>query len=89
MIWNYYFNDLGVIYYIAFLFGPGFFFSKLTTSLFKGSLTLLYNLKLISQIHSYFLLNKCKNLLNCKRFSHFPTKNNVVFAYVVGIYLTS
>ena len=30
---------------------------------------------------------KCKNPLQCKGFSHFSTKNNSVFAYVVGIYL--
>ena len=42
--------------------------SKLTTSLVNVSLkfkTLIY------QIHCYFLLEKCENLLQCKRFSHF------------------
>ena len=43
-----------------------------------------------TKIHCYFLLEKCENLLQCKRFSHFSnkktkdshiilTKNNSVF----------
>ena len=41
---------------------------------------------LILQIHCYFLLEKCENLLQCKRFSHFSKKkNNSIFDIVVGI----
>ena len=65
---------------------------------------MLFNVSLkfkmvILQIHFHFLLEKCENLLHCKRFSHFsalqkiltffPTKNNSVFDDIVGIYLTS
>ena len=43
---------------------------------------------LILQIHCYFLLEKCENLLQCKRFSHFSNKTDSVFDNVVSIYLT-
>ena len=38
-----------------------------------------------------FLLIKCENPLQCKGISRFiiKKKNNIVFAYVVGIYLAS
>ena len=58
--------------------------SKLTTSLVNVSLKFK---TLILQIHCYFLLEKCENLLQCKRFSHFSNKNNSVFDNVVSIYL--
>ena len=45
--------------------------SKLTTSLVNVSLRFK---TLILQIHCYFLLEKCENLLQCKRFSHFSNK---------------
>ena len=45
--------------------------SKLTTSLVNVSLKFK---TLILQIHCYFLLEKCENLLQCKRFSHFSNK---------------
>ena len=49
--------------------GPGC--SKLTTSL----VNILFNFQtLIFQIHCYFLLKKCENLLHCKRLSHFSNK---------------
>ena len=35
--------------------------------------------QLHNQTHCYFLLEKCENLLHCKKISHFPTKNNIVF----------
>ena len=44
------------------------------------SLTLLLSpefvnyISLLKQIHCYFLLKKCENPLQCKRFSHFLTK---------------
>ena len=41
----------------------------------------------ILQIHCYFLLTKCENPLQASHI--FSTKINSVFAYVVGIYLTS
>ena len=61
--------------------------SKLTTSLVNVSLKFKM---LILQIHCYFLLEKCENLLQCNaKDSHiFPTKNNSVFDHVVCIYLT-
>ena len=54
--------------------------SKLTTSLV---------IKVSLNLHRYFLLKKCENLLHCKRFSNFPTKNINVFDKVVSVYLTS
>ena len=65
--------------------------SKLTTSLVNVSLKFK---TLILQIHCYFLLEKCENLLHIfptsAKDSHiFPTKNNSVFDNLVGIYLTS
>ena len=59
---------------------PGPSCSKLTTSLVNNSLKFQ---TFIFQIHYYFLLIKCENPL------HFVNKNNSVFAYVVGISLTS
>ena len=50
---------------------PGAGCSKLTTSLVNVSLK-LKTLKL--QIHCYILLEKCENLLQCKRYSHFSNK---------------
>ena len=47
---------------------PGPSCSKLTTSLVNVSLKFQ---TLILQIHCYFLLKKCENPLQCKRFSHF------------------
>ena len=67
---------------------------KLTTLLVNVSLKFK---TLILQMHCYFLLEKCENLLHlekcenllqCKRFSHFSNKNNSVFDNLVGIYLT-
>ena len=56
--------------------------SKLTTSLVNVSLKFQM---LISQIHQYFLLKKCKKLA-----SHiFSTKNISVFGYKVVKHLTS
>ena len=55
--------------FIAKLSGAGC--SKLTTSLVNVSLKFKM---LILQIHCYFLLEKCENLLHCKRFSHFSNK---------------
>ena len=52
--------------------------SKLTTSLVNE--TLKFQM-LISQICQYFLLKKCKKLLQCKSFSHFFNKNINVFGY--------
>ena len=40
-------------------------------------------------MHCNFLLEKCENLLQCKIFSHFPTKSNSVFDNILGIYLMS
>ena len=60
-------------------------FLKLTTSLVNVSLKFK---TLILQIHCYFLLEKCENLLQCKDSHIFPTKNNSVFDNVVGL-LTS
>ena len=60
--------------------------SKLTMSLVNDSLKFQMA---ILQIHCYFLCKKCENPLHCKGFSHFINKNNSVFAYDVGIYLTS
>ena len=43
----------------------------------------------ISKLYHYFLLEKCKNLLQCKEDSHtFPTKNNTVFAIFMFVILT-
>ena len=56
--------------------------SKLKMSLVNDSLKFQMA---ILQIHCYFLLKKCENPLH----SHFATKNNSVFAYIVRIYLTS
>ena len=60
--------------------------SKLTTSLVKVSLK---SETLILQIHCYFLLEKCKNLLQCKRFWKNVRIfcNNSVFDNEVSIYL--
>ena len=59
--------------------------SKLTTSLVNVSLKFQM---LISQIHWYFLLKKCKKLLQWA--SHiFSTKNISVFGYKVVKHLTS
>ena len=47
---------------------------------------------LILQIHCYFLLEKCENLLQFAKDSHiFPTKNNSVHVFdnLDGIYLQS
>ena len=62
--------------------------SKLTMSLIND---LLKFQMAILQIHCYFLLKKCENPLHCiAKDSHiFSTKNNSVFAFVVGIYLMS
>ena len=54
---------------------PGAGCSKLTTSLVNVSLKFQM---LILQIHCYFLLKKCDNLLHCKRFSHFFNKKTTV-----------
>ena len=62
---------------------PGASCSKLIMSLENDSLKFQ---TAILQIHCYFLLIKCEN----PKDSHIlSTKNNSVFAYVVGIYLTS
>ena len=45
--------------------------SKLTMSLVNVSLNFQTE---ILEIHCYFLLKKCENLLQCKRFSHFFNK---------------
>ena len=47
------------------IFPSGAGCSKLTTSLVNVSLKFK---TLILQIHCYFLLEKCENLLQCKRF---------------------
>ena len=70
--------------YFMYKSGPGC--SKLTTSLVNISLNFQ---KLISQICQYFLLKKSEKLLQCKRFSHFSTKNISVFGYKVVKHLTS
>ena len=69
---------------MSLVYCPGASCSKLTTSLVY---VLLKFKTLILQIHCYFLLEKCENLLQCKRFSHFSNKNDGVFDNVVGIYL--
>ena len=52
--------------------------SKLTTSLVNVSLKFK---TLILQIHCYSLLEKCENVLQCKRFSHvFQQK---ILAYLI------
>ena len=58
---------------------PGPSCSKLTMLLVNDSLK--FQMAII-QIHCYFLLKKCENPLH----NFFSTKNNSVFAYVVGIY---
>ena len=63
---------------------PGADCSKLTTSLVNISLKFKMLIHVL-QIHCYFLLKKCENLLQ----SHFSTKNNSVFDNVVSIYLRS
>ena len=42
----------------------------------------------ILQKHYYFLLKKCENPCMAKDSHIFSTKNNSVFAYVVGIYFS-
>ena len=59
---------------------PGPCCSKLTMSLVYNSLKFQMA---ILQIHCYFLLKKCENPLT------FFQQKISVFAYVVGIYLTS
>ena len=59
--------------------------SKLTTSLVNNSLKFQMA---ILQIHCYFLLKKCENPLQ-RILTFYQQKNDSVFAYVVGIYLTS
>ena len=49
---------------------------SLTTSLRRQ---LVKYMPLNYQIHCYFLLEKCENLLHCKGFSLFSTNNNSVF----------
>ena len=61
---------------------PGPSCSKLTMLLVKDSFKFQMA---ILQIHSYFLVEKC----NAKDSDISSTKNKSVFAYVVGIYLTS
>ena len=56
--------------------------SKLTTSLVDVSFKFRTS---ILQIHCYFLLEKCENLLHCKDSHIFFTKNNSGFENVVGI----
>ena len=60
--------------------------SKLTASLVNISLEFQM---LISDIRRYFLLKKCKELLQCKSFSHFLNKKISVFGYKVVNHLTS
>ena len=43
----------------------------------------------ILQVHCYFLLLNVRILCTAKDFQILSTKNNSVFAYVVGIYSTS
>ena len=57
--------------------------SKLIMSLVKYSLKFQMA---IFQIHCYLLLKKCENAKDSHILS---TKNNNVFAYVVGVHLTS
>ena len=59
--------------------------SKLTVLLVHISLKFQ---KLISNIHQYFLLKKCEKFLQCKSFSHFSTKNIIVFGNKVIKHLT-
>ena len=65
---------------------PGPSCSKLTMSLVNDSLKFQMA---ISQIHCYFLLKNVRILCIAKDSHIFSTKNNNVFAHVVGIYLTS
>ena len=77
-----------IIQYLkGFTSGPGC--SKLTTVLVNETLKFQ---TLISQIHvcQYFLLKKCEKLLQCKSFSHFFKKKNIiVLGYKVVKHLTS
>ena len=66
---------------------PGTGCSKLTTSLVN--LWLKFKMQIL-QIHCYFFLEECENLLHYKRFSHFfSTKNDSGFDDIVSIYLTN
>ena len=60
--------------------------SKLTTLLVNISLKFQM---LIWEIHQYFMLKTCEELLQCKSFSHFFSKNISVFGYKVVKHLTS
>ena len=60
-------------------------FSKLTTSLVNDLLK--FQMALL-QIHCYFLLKNVRILCIAIDSHIFSTKNNSVFAYVVGIYFT-
>ena len=80
--------------YVFVMFGASC--SKLTTSLVNDSFKFQMA---ILQMHCHFLLKKCENPLqrilsffstkNAKDSHILSTKNDSVFAYVVGIYLTS
>ena len=65
-------------------FGPGC--SKLTMSQVNISLKFQTS---VSNIRQYFLLKKCKKIMQCKSFSHFSTKNISVFGYKVIKHLRS
>ena len=55
-----------------------------TTSLRRQLVKYISICQLNYQIHCWFLLKKCENLLQCKRFSHFSNKNNsgfVIFTF--------
>ena len=64
--------------------GPGC--SKLTISLVN---ILLKFPSLMSNICQYFVFKKCEKLLQCRSFSHFSTKNIIVFGNKVVKHLES
>ena len=95
--YSFYENSLGYVFLMG-IFGLnlGLFgtvpFQKINSLSNTLKLVRIISIIIIVQIHCYFLLKKCENPLHCKSFlcSYvLSTKNNSVFAYVVGIYITS